>query len=144
MDLDGFCIVPRFLTHEHSMDWASWGARDINQDQRARGHNHTGATKWTLHGGLAGACLFETTSQFYYSNTWKILEWIATGKMMEDPMVRREPMSDMTKARNGTQQAVPKQAKAILVRTKILLTPSDRPVNKMSKACSQGSMQRMP
>ena len=47
--------------------------------------------------------------------------------MMEDPMVSSEPMSDMTNARKGTQQAVPKQANAMDVRTKILLRPSDMP-----------------
>lgn len=46
---------------------------------------------------------------------------------MEDPIVSREPMRDMTKARKGTQQAVPKHAKAIPVRTNIRLKPSDIP-----------------
>jgi hypothetical protein len=36
------------------------------------------------------------------SITLKILEWIATGRMMAVPMVSSEPMRDMTRARNGT------------------------------------------
>lgn len=52
---------------------------------------------------------------------------MATGKMMEDPMVSKEPMRDMTNAKKGTQQAVPKHANAMEVLTKTRLAPSDKP-----------------
>ena len=43
------------------------------------------------------------------------------------PMVSREPMSDITSARKGTQQAAVRQASAIAVLTAILRSPSDIP-----------------
>ena len=50
---------------------------------------------------------------------------------MEEPIVSSEPMSDMTNAKNGTQQAVPKHANAMEVLTKMRLTPSDNPAEIM-------------
>ena len=64
--------------------------------------------------------------------TWKILAWMATGSMIEEPMVSSEPIRDMTNARKGTQQAVPKHAKAREVLTRMRLTPSDKPASASS------------
>jgi len=43
-----------------------------------------------------------TSGQKRKEFTLKILEWIATGRMMAVPIVSSEPMRDMTRARKGT------------------------------------------
>ena len=47
--------------------------------------------------------------------------------MTETEMVRNEPMSDMTYARNGTNRAAARQPPAMIVRTANLLRPGGTP-----------------
>ncbi len=59
--------------------------------------------------------------------TLKMLRWQAAGNITETEMVRNDPMSAMTYARNGTNRAATKQPAAITVRTANLLRPAGNP-----------------
>lgn len=62
------------------------------------------------------------------AHTLKMLRWQAAGKMTETEIVRKEPMRDMTYARNGTKRAAIKQPPASAVRTRNLRIPAGQSV----------------
>lgn len=62
--------------------------------------------------------------------TLKMLRWQAAGKITETEMVRKEPMSDMTYARNGTKRAAARQPAAINVRTANRRRPAGAPASR--------------
>ena len=65
--------------------------------------------------------------------TLKMLRWQAAGKMTETEIVRKDPMSDMTYARNGTNRAAAKHPVAIAVRTANRRRPTGTPAEISSR-----------